>query len=137
MQVATPPEAPRSDDWRGSGTILLVDDEETVRNVAKAMLEHLGFTVLTAEDGHEAVATFQQHQTSIVAVVLDLTMPQMDGEEALTRIREIGDVPVVLSSGFGEIEASERFAGKKLAGFIQKPYELSTLEGRLREILGH
>ena len=131
-------EAPvQSGDWQGSGTVLLVDDEEMVRSVAKRMLEHLGFGVLLAADGAEAVEMFRSWQQPIACVILDLTMPRMDGVETLAALRAVsGDVPVILSSGYSEHDVSNRFAGKGFAGFIEKPYRLATLEDKIRSALG-
>jgi PAS domain S-box-containing protein len=126
----------RSVDWRGSGTVLLVDDEEMVRAVAKRMLEHLGFSVLLASDGAEAIDIFRAHLGTIACVILDLTMPRMDGIETLAALRGIsGDVKVMLMSGYSEHEISKRFAGKGFSGFIEKPYQLSELGDRLRHVL--
>ncbi len=123
--------------WHGQGLILVVDDEETVRTLAKRMLERLGFTVLLASDGQEAVEIFRQHAADIQAVLLDMTMPHMDGEEAFRELRRIrSDVCVVLSSGYNEQDATNRFAGKGLAGFIQKPYRLEDLALVMRRALG-
>jgi CheY-like chemotaxis protein len=134
VSVPAPPKAER---WRGSGLVLLVDDEPTVVAVAREMLEWLGFEVLVASDGAQAVALFQAHCDALVCVVLDLKMPVMDGEEAFDRFYRIrDDVPVILSSGYGEDEAVQRFAGRGLAAFIQKPYRVSELEKKLRNVLG-
>jgi len=125
------------DDWRGNGTILLVDDEETVRSVGKSMLERAGFRVLIAEDGRQALDVFRQRCGEIDCVVLDLTMPHMDGEETFRELRRVrGDVRVVLSSGYNEQDVVHRFAGKDLAGFVQKPYQHETLIGQVRNALG-
>ena len=132
------PERPREVDekWRGQGTILVADDEETVRSVASSMLQQLGFEVLTARDGLEAVELFRLNADRIDAVLLDLTMPRMDGEEALAQLREIRpDVRVVLSSGYSEQDAGGRFVGKGLAGFIHKPYRWSDLMAKMQEAL--
>ena len=119
-----------------SGTILLVDDEETVRVVSKQMLERMGFTVLTAPDGREALKVFREHAGEIVCVLLDLTMPHMDGDEAFREMRRLHPgVTVILCSGYNEQDATQRFPGKGLAGFIQKPYTLAALEEKLREVL--
>ncbi|MCK4340867.1 MAG: PAS domain S-box protein [Phycisphaerae bacterium] len=129
-------EALRAEAWHGSGTVLLVDDEETVCAVGRQMLERVGFTVLTARDGPEALDLFRQQADEIVCVVLDLTMPHMDGEVAYRELRRIrGDVRVIMSSGYNEQEVTQRFAGKGLAGFIQKPYHTEELVAKLREVL--
>jgi two-component system, cell cycle sensor histidine kinase and response regulator CckA len=123
--------------WRGAGTILLVDDEETIRSLGTQMLQHLGFTVLTAADGREALEVFRAHGAAIACVLLDLTMPHMDGAEAFRELRRLReDVRVVLSSGYSEQEVTQRFVGKGLAGFIQKPYQSEALAAVLRRVLG-
>lgn len=123
-------------EWRGQGTVLIVDDEETLRRVGQRMLERFGFEVVTAEDGEQALELFRQSPDRFVCVILDLTMPRMDGEEAHRRMKEIrGDVPVILSSGYNEQEVISRFVGQGLAGFIQKPYQAGDLMEKIREIL--
>ncbi len=118
---------PQNDHWRGSGTVLLVDDEETIRGVGAEMLKELGFNVVTANDGREAIEVYKA-RTDISFVILDLTMPHMDGEQCFRELRLLNpDVKVILSSGFSELEVTQKFVGKGLAGFIQKPYKLSVL----------
>jgi PAS domain S-box-containing protein len=122
--------------WSGSGTVLLVDDEEMVLSVGKKMLEIIGFSVLTAEDGREAVELFRQRPDEIKCVVLDLSMPHMGGEEAFGELRKIReDIRVVLSSGYTEQEIEERFMGEGLAGFIKKPYMLSNLQSIMKQVM--
>ena len=123
-------------EWRGEGTVLLVDDEETIRALGKRMLERMGFEVLTAEDGREAVELYRTHREDIRIVLLDLTMPHMDGEETFRTLRGMDPgVRVVLSSGYTEHDVVARFAGKGLAGFMPKPYTLKGLKERLRAVL--
>jgi nitrogen-specific signal transduction histidine kinase/CheY-like chemotaxis protein len=131
------PETPAEQgDWTGSGTVLLVDDEEVVRSVGAEMLGGLGFDVLVAEDGRRGVELYRQRADEIVLVVLDLTMPEMSGDDVLREIREIrGDAAVLISSGFDEQDVSRRFAEGGPSGFIQKPYLLETLSRKVREIL--
>jgi PAS domain S-box-containing protein len=108
---------------RGEGAILLIDDEETVRNTAVAALESYGYRVLTAFDGESGVDVFRRHGAEFSLVILDLTMPVLDGEAVFERLREIDpNVGIVLSSGFSASEATRRFEGRKLSGFLQKPY---------------
>jgi PAS domain S-box-containing protein len=122
--------------WHGYGTILLVDDEETIRNVGEEMLTMLGFDVLTAANGLQAMEIFRERQHEINGVLLDLTMPHMDGEETFRELRRMKpDVRVVISSGYNKQEVSQRFLGKGLAGFIQKPYKLITLSVALKDAL--
>ncbi len=122
------------DDWKGSGTVLLVDDEETVRAIGSEMLRELGFQVVTAADGREGVSAYTQNP-NISFVILDLTMPHMDGEQCFRELQQLKpDVKVIMSSGFSEHEVAQKFAGKELAGFIQKPYRLSVLKEAIRKI---
>jgi DNA-binding NtrC family response regulator len=100
------------------------------------MLEKCGLEVLTACDGREGVETFRNHSDEIRLVLLDMTMPHMGGEEAFEEIKRIrADARVVLSSGYNEQDAIGRFAGKGLAGFIQKPYPVGDLLDKVREAL--
>jgi signal transduction histidine kinase/ActR/RegA family two-component response regulator len=110
------------------GTILVIDDEDIVRRTAKTTLERSGYDVVVAENGHEGVEMFRALSNKLSLVLLDLTMPDMDGEEVLRRLKAIrSEVKVVLSSGFNETEVIQRFTGKGLAGFIQKPYTAAAL----------
>ncbi len=119
--------------WRGSGTVLLVDDELPIRVVGRSQLERLGFQVLVAEDGEEALHLYGAHDGGIDCVILDLTMPKMDGEETFRELRRLGcGVPIVISSGYSEYEVAERFAGKNVAGFLQKPYRMDSLRKMMR-----
>ncbi len=121
--------------WRSSGTVLVVDDEETVRAVTRRMLERVGFDVLLASNGHEALEIFHREGAGIVGVLLDLTMPQLDGNATFTELRRLDpEVRVLLMSGFNEQDAVHRFAGKGLAGFIQKPFKPETLYHKLQSI---
>ncbi|MEW6658942.1 MAG: PAS domain S-box protein [Thermodesulfobacteriota bacterium] len=119
------------------GTILLVDDDSHVRQVVTEMLERLGFAVLTAANGREGLEVFKTNSDKITCVLLDLTMPEMAGDEMFRELRRLRkDVPVILSSGFNEQEVTQRFAGKGVAGFIQKPYTVRTLQEALSKTLG-
>ncbi|MFH0983504.1 MAG: PAS domain-containing protein [Planctomycetota bacterium] len=135
-EEATSEKATTEQEWRGTGTILVVDDEEAVRTVARMTLERFGFTVLTAADGRQALEVFQRHADEIAAVLLDMTMPQLSGEEVLRELRRVRPkVPVVLSSGYNEEDAISQFIGEELAGFVQKPYRPRELVEKLRAIL--
>ncbi|MBF0119616.1 MAG: response regulator [Desulfobacterales bacterium] len=123
-------------DWYGKGTILIVDDEEFVLTTASQMVERAGFHVITASNGLDAIELFEKHCNEIVCVILDLTMPNMNGEETFRELNKIKkDIRVILSSGYNEQEVITRFAGKGLAGFLQKPYKFSTFKAKLKEIL--
>jgi PAS domain S-box-containing protein len=123
-------------DWRGKGTILLVDDEEILIALGARMLEHLGFTVLTAEDGLQAVDLYRERGKEIDLVLMDLTMPHMDGAEAFDDLRRLNpDVHVVVASGYSHEDVASRFGGKGLAGVLQKPYTLAKLRESLAGLL--
>jgi CheY-like chemotaxis protein len=116
------------------GTVLVVDDEQAVREVAGRMLEQAGFTVLRAADGFEALSLFGDRRDEIGCVLLDLTMPRKGGEETFRELKEMRPgVRVVISSGYSEQEVAARFAGEDVAGFVQKPYLYSTLVARVGE----
>ncbi len=121
--------------WQASGTILIVDDEESIRETAAAMLEDMGFDTLTAMDGWDGVEVYRQHQQEIVAVLLDMIMPKLDGKGCFNELYRINEhVKVILSSGYNETEAVSRFDGEQLAGFIQKPYLPEVLEETMRSV---
>ena len=122
---------------RGRGTILVIDDEEVVRQTTRSILERLGYRVMVAKDGLEGVDLFRDLRGSVDLVLLDLTMPAMPGEEALERLKAISpDVPVLLSSGYSQSEAMRRFTGKPLAGFLEKPFTAADLAEQVRLALG-
>jgi len=124
------------DEWHGSGTILIADDEETICVIGKYMLEQIGFNVLTAYDGAEAVNIFQKHVDEIVCVLLDLTMPCLSGEEVFKEINIIKPgVKVILSSGYDEQDVMQHFSCEGVAGYIQKPYAFDLLKEKLENIL--
>jgi len=119
--------------WHSSGTILIVDDENAILEIASLMLEDMGFKTRTAEDGLAAVNVYRQHGDEITAVLLDMTMPKMDGQECFQALYEIDkEVVVILSSGYNEQDAISNFTHKGLAGFIQKPYRAEMLEQTIR-----
>ncbi len=122
--------------WRGHGTVLVADDEGPVLRVAQRMLEKSGFKVLAASDGREALELFRAHVDEIVAVILDLTMPQVGGEEAFAEMSKVrGDLPILLASGYDERALARRFNDKRPAGFIQKPYRRQALVEKLKAAL--
>ena len=117
------------------GTVLLIDDEEQVRTVTRDLFEAMGMSVVTAVDGCEGVRVFREKQDVVDYVLLDLTMPCMDGEECLQELLKIReDARIIISSGFSEQELQERFVGQRVAGFIQKPYGLHELLYVLRHV---
>jgi len=119
-----------------TGTVLIVDDEENMRHVAELLLSRRGFTVLSAANGRHGFEVFQKHADAISVVILDMTMPEMDGPETYRAIRGIGsDVPVVLTSGYEEDDARRRFGESNLAGFIQKPFQVEDLLNVVRRAI--
>ena len=115
-------------EWQGEGHILVVDDEDSVRSVASALLRRRGFRVSVARDGQEAVAQFAQAPDDYSLVLLDLTMPHLNGEETLRAMRAIRqDVRVLLMSGYNESDVTRLFAGRELSGFLQKPFSAAEL----------
>jgi two-component system cell cycle sensor histidine kinase/response regulator CckA len=132
--LAAPSAMPFDDEgWRGSGTMLVVEDEETVRTTVGKILIALGFNVVLAVDGHDGVVKFRQDPGKFRLVLLDLTMPRLDGVQVFTELRRINPgIPVVLMSGYGEQEAATRFKGKRLDGFIAKPFDIPSLKRAIR-----
>jgi signal transduction histidine kinase/CheY-like chemotaxis protein len=125
------------EELRGTGTILVIDDEPTVRASAKRVLERYGYQILMADDGHTGVAVFQENAHQIAAVLLDMTMPMMSGDETFRRIRAIrSNACVVLTSGYNEAETIRRFTTKGIAAFIQKPYTAAQLARSIKRALG-
>jgi signal transduction histidine kinase/ActR/RegA family two-component response regulator len=123
--------------WHGEGTVLVIDDEPMVRDVADAILRRLGLTVVTAADGVEALRTFSAEPDRFAVVLLDLTMPRLSGAETFRQIREIRpDAAVILMSGYSEGEAGGRFEGKGLAGFLEKPFSTQGLGAAIERVLG-
>ncbi len=123
-------------DFRGHGLVLVADDEAAVRSVARSILERAGFRVMTAVDGREALTLYERHGREIRLVVLDMTMPHLDGEACFLALRELNpDAKVVLTSGYSEQEVVAHFVGKGLAGFVQKPYKADLFLGKIRDIL--
>lgn len=123
--------------WNGAGQLLLlVDDDQGVIETGVKLLTRLGFQVLCATDGQHALHLFHAQASKIAGIILDLTMPNLDGAQALAELRRIRpNIPVIVSSGHGEQEVMQRFAGLEPDGFLQKPYTLEGLRNTLRHIL--
>ncbi len=131
LEAAGPPE-----EVDLKGTVLLVDDEPTVLETIGSALETLGLRVVLARDGLEALETLSSDPTAIDLVLMDLTMPRMDGREAFQAMRQVHPgVRVILSSGYNEQESIQPFLGKGLAGFLQKPYTFDVLRTALLKAL--
>ncbi|MDJ0783448.1 MAG: PAS domain S-box protein [Desulfosarcinaceae bacterium] len=120
----------------GRETILLVDDEKMIQEVGRSLLERLGYRVLVASSGMEAINTVAEQGDRIALVILDLIMPEMDGSHTFDRIKEVNpDIRVLLSSGYALNGRAEAVMEKGCSGFIQKPFDLNTLSERVRTIL--
>jgi PAS domain S-box-containing protein len=125
-----------ADAQEAQNRILIVDDEEVVRQAASDILRTQGYEVLAAENGRQAVDLFRQREGRFALVLLDLTMPVMGGPQAIGKLKAIRpDVPVLVSTGLTEETAMRRFAGADIAGFIQKPYTLHALVEKVRSVL--
>ena len=119
------------------GTVLLVEDEEMLRDMAATMLESFGFSVLQAKDGIEALAVFGQHQSEIKFVLTDLTMPRMGGWETLTALRKLQPgIPAILSSGYDKARVMEGNHPELPQAFLAKPYNLKEMRDAIRKTLG-
>lgn len=130
------PGAPAAPEWRGRGTVLVVDDEEDVRKVAGRLLESLGFGVLGAPDGKEAIETFQVLGDRITAVLLDFVMPQVNGAEVFAELRRLRpDARIIVASGYTEREIARLFPAPGPAAFLQKPYRRDELRETFRAVL--
>jgi two-component system cell cycle sensor histidine kinase/response regulator CckA len=120
----------------GTGTILLVDDEDGIRTVGKRMLARLGYEILLAENGHRALEIFRAHRDRIVLVILDMIMPGMGGRETYLQIKELDpQVKVLLCSGYSQDGEAQEIIAQGAQGFIQKPYRLEALSQKIAEVL--
>jgi PAS domain S-box-containing protein len=129
-----PPEPASS--WTGSGLVLMVDDDPRVRAVTELLLRDLGFDVLAAASGRDAIAEFELHADEIRVVLLDVTMPDLSGDQVLEELRRRrADLKVLLCSGYAEEEMQERFSTEDMASFLQKPYTRNALGTRLKNLL--
>jgi len=135
-KAAAPAVEPVRERWGGSGTVLLVDDDPDVREVAQRMLCDLGFDVTTAVDGRVALEELRARGERIAAVILDMTMPELGGDEVLAAVRNSHpEMPVVLMSGFSKRYAASRIRGDARCTFLQKPFEPEELTAALRSAL--
>jgi len=116
--------------------VLVVEDEAQVLRFASDMLATLGFDVVAATDGARALEALRCHRDRLALVLLDSTLPGMAGEAVLAEAERAGSpVPVVLSSGYDAADLAARFAGHRIAGFLQKPYRLAELRSTVRRAL--
>lgn len=125
-----------ADDWQGSGIVMIVDDEPTVRDVAAELLESMGLTPQACADGESAIAYFREHAAEVRLVLLDARMPGLDGEQTFRELRKLrADVRVVLSSGLTDPGAAGQFAEGDLTGFLKKPFDLDEFAEAVRAAL--
>ncbi len=117
-------------------TVLLVDDEKMVLEVGKAILQRLGNAVITAASGEEALGQFNRHRESIGCVVLDLTMPGMDGLATFKQLRKLSpELPVIIASGLAVDQVTVQFGDMQPSSVIQKPYQVADLSAKIQKIL--
>ncbi|HWA85532.1 MAG TPA: ATP-binding protein [Opitutus sp.] len=122
--------------WRGSGRVLIADDEDGVRELAVRILERSGFVTQSVADGRAAVDAFRRQPGAFRLVLLDLAMPELDGAEALIAIQDINSaVPIILMSGYTERHSTSRVGHNRAAAFVQKPFTTSTLIAAVRTAL--
>lgn len=124
--------------WQGNGTILLVEDEAQILLLSKTMLKALGFTVIEALHGKEALELYQKNAAEITLVMTDLSMPVMDGYELFSALKLLNPkVPIIVSSGFGETLVTSRIAREDIAGFASKPYSFAQLREIVKSVVEH
>ncbi|MRR56204.1 MAG: response regulator [Deltaproteobacteria bacterium] len=122
--------------WQGSGTILLVEDEDQIRYIARTLLEMFGFTVVEAVNGKEALDLYLEHASEVALVLTDMGMPIMDGCALFHALKQYNhSLPIVISSGFGDADVTSRFGNDEIAGVISKPYTPDKLRELLKSIL--
>jgi len=122
---------------KGTEALLLVDDEDIIIDVGKQMLKALGYEVLVARGGQEAIQIYKNNRHKVNMVILDMIMPDMGGGETYDRLKELTpDIKVLLSSGYSINEKASEILERGCNGFIQKPFDLRDLSGKIREILG-
>lgn len=123
-------------DEKTAGIVLVVDDEDVVRDLCMEFVRIAGYRAIGAEDGIKGVDVFRKESDNIGCVLLDLSMPGMDGVAAYNEMKKINpEIPVILCSGYSEADATRSFAGETLAGFLQKPYKLEILTEKLRSVI--
>lgn len=128
-------EPEESSDWTGSGTIIIADDEDMVREVATMMLESIGFTVIAVSSGKQVLDAYKEEKNNIKAMILDINMPDLGGMDIYGMLRkENDDMPVVISSGYNKNESDHDFVHSNKLYYLKKPYRLSVLRSAMREV---
>jgi two-component system cell cycle sensor histidine kinase/response regulator CckA len=132
-----PESGPRALPWLKSGEVLIADDDGPIRTVLRRALERFGLKVVEVEDGDDAVATIAEDPARFRLIVLDLTMPRLNGDDALMRIRSVApELPALVLSGFLEDEIRQRVNGSANVGMLNKPFTTRRLADALWELLG-
>ena len=117
-------------------TVLVVDDEESVRETCRQVLELSGYKVLVAEDGIEALRIFREHSEIVACVLLDLRMPRKNGEETLNELRQLNaELPVIMFSAYADDDTLQRLKEEGLSAVVPKPYRLDKLVSKLNGLL--
>ncbi len=137
-QAAKPPDASSQlGRWRGSGTVLVVDDEYIMREVSRSILEQWGFEVLATGEGKEAIELYREHMTEVRLVLLDRTMPTMPGEEVVRRILALNrEARILLMSGYKSDSVVDELIEQGMADFLPKPFRPEELVDKVRSVLG-
>lgn len=131
-----PGQSGRPGSWQPEGTILIVDDDENIRLVTSAMVEDMGLKAMSARDGLEALEMYRRHQDEIIGVLMDMSMPEMDGRECCRELLNMNPtVKIIFASGYNEQDIAARFGDRGLAAFIQKPYSRAALKAVLETAL--
>ena len=116
--------------------LLVIDDEKTVREAVSDILELIQIGVIEARNGVEGVEQFRAHRPNIAAILLDMQMPVMNGEETFGHLRQIDpDAPIIVSSGYSEAETMQHFVGQGLVHFLQKPYDIDQLISTVEHVI--
>ncbi len=122
--------------WQGSGTVLLVEDEDHVKSIAIELLQMLGFTVIDAANGKEALELYEKNAADITLVVTDMGMPVMNGYELFYKLKQRSpQLPIIISSGFGEGDIVSKIPRREIAGLVNKPYSFNQLQEVVKEVL--
>lgn len=117
-------------------TILLVDDEEMITDVGEQLLKHMGYGVMVARNGMEAIDIFERNKTNIDMVILDMLMPGVSGGNTYDRLKELDpEIRVLLSSGNEIDEQAQEILDRGCRGFFQKPFSMSELSARVKQVL--
>ena len=113
---------------RGSGKILIVDDEEEVRHLFEEMLTELGYTTISCDNGEEAAEYYRKHYKEIDLVILDVMMPELNGHDCYVKLKKTNpDIKALITSGYSDDEGVNKIIGKGALGFIQKPFTINEL----------